>query len=460
MGYPVRMMRSGLLDRRRVSWWVCLLLSHALLGCGSGPPPDVLLLVVDTLRADHLGVYGYPRPTSPALDRFAESATIVAEGFAPASWTLPSVGSLFTSTYPSHHGLRVRDGATEMDTMRPDLVTIAEAFHARGYRTVALVTNPWLNVAKHGLARGFDEYRGVVEADADALHRAARKALEEEDRRPLFLYLHYMDVHGPYALPRAGDPDPGQTPTAYRRALKRSEIAAVPRYLVKPMARRLDTYVDAYDRGIRRWDASFGRFVDWLGSTGRLDRTVIAVVSDHGEEFLEHGGWNHGETLYQEQLFVPWILHVPGWSGPSHEDNVVSLIDVGPTLLGTIGAAAPPTMSGRNLLAERFGEEPRLLYAETDVRTGGTPDAAKAAVAMRRGQVKLVARQQGRQCFDLARDPQEQAPSDSACDNEDIAQLDAWVTEIRGSAVAPANVTSQPIDPDVRERLRELGYEE
>jgi arylsulfatase A-like enzyme len=162
-------------------------------GCsrpGETQRPDVMLLLVDTLRADHLGLHGYPRPTSPALDRFAEDALVFDSVVSPAPWTLPAVGSLLTSTYPSVHGLRTRSGPKLSTRMREGLSTLAETFREAGYRTAAVVTNPWVNTAGHGLQRGFDFYVGDVDKTADEIHELARTILEEDDPRPLFLYLH------------------------------------------------------------------------------------------------------------------------------------------------------------------------------------------------------------------------------------------------------------------------------
>lgn len=139
-----------------------MLLLGAVAGCG-GPPQqhDVFLLVVDTLRADHVGSYGYPRPTSPQLDRLAVSATVFTDVLAPAPWTLPSIGSLMTANFPSVHGLQARKRRGALDSLRPGLATLAETLKNEGYRTVALVTNPWVVIREHGLDRGFDEYSEV-----------------------------------------------------------------------------------------------------------------------------------------------------------------------------------------------------------------------------------------------------------------------------------------------------------
>ncbi len=338
------------------------------------------------------------------------SNSVFDDVFAPSSWTLPSVASMMTSVYPSIHGLSAHSGAVEFESLRPGLETLPQLFRDRGYRTLAVVTNPWVATPKHGLERGFEEYRYPEDADADAVHRIAREILAKNDPRPLFLYLHYMDVHAPYALPRPGDPDLGPPPERYRRRLNEKELGVVPPYSRLPAAKGLEEYVDAYDRGIRRWDHSFGEFVDWLHSTGRLDDTLVVVVADHGEEFLEHGGWDHGRTLYQEQLLVPWILYIPGSPGRRVDDRVVSLIDVAPTLLGAVGAEIPSTMAGRDMLSARRGRESRTLFSETRVRLGGKADARMKQLAIRRGKGKLILGPRGHWCFDLERDPDERSP--------------------------------------------------
>jgi arylsulfatase A-like enzyme len=421
----------------------------------TGSFPDVFLLLVDTLRADHLGLYGYPRDTSPELDRFAASSIVFDDVFAPSSWTLPSVGSVMTGNYPSTHGLRAKSGGKALVSLRPDLVTLAEAFREKGYRTAAVVSNPWM-VSEHGVARGFEEFQDVDSRSAYWLHAFARRMLEQEDPRPVFLYLHYMDVHGPYRRGPEGSEALGPVPGRLQRPLTAEERAAIPAYLRMKDAATLDAYVDAYDQGIRRWDRAFGRWIGWLRETGRLEGSVVVVIADHGEEFAEHGGWNHGETLYQEQLAVPWVMHVPGEKPRRVDDRVVSLIDVAPTLLAAVGVPIPATMAGRDVLADPPPPE-RPLLSETDVRLGGAHDAEAAQVALRRGRLKVIHSNRGRECFDLGADPLELDSNTNAECETAGSDLERRVRRLRENAPQDAGA-ELPLDEKQRERLRALGY--
>jgi len=190
-----------------------------------------------------------------------------------------------------------------------------------------------LNGAIHNwleLQQGFETYETALREPADFVHARARRILEADDPRPVFLYLHYMDVHGPYVAQRDESlPTLGPVEERARRPLTRAEKKKVPSYLRIPKARTVSGYVDAYDRGIQIWDRSFGEFARWLDETGRLGNTIVVIVSDHGEELLEHGGWNHGLTVFEEQIYVPWILRIPGEAGRRIDGAAVSLIDVG-----------------------------------------------------------------------------------------------------------------------------------
>lgn len=429
-----------------------------LLALGScGDParrPDVLLLLVDTLRADHLGLYGYPRPTSPELDRFAARAIVFEEVLAPASWTLPSVASLFTSSYVSRHGLRAKRGNESSTRMRADLPTLAEAFSQAGYRSVAVVANPWVDTRGHGLQRGFEDYQSAQGEDADALQARARSALEDDDPRPVFLYVHYMDVHGPYRTGgEPGEPDLGPIADAYRRDLDDAEREAIPKYLQLEGVDRLGVYLDAYDRGIRRFDAAFGRFVDWLRDSGRLENSVIAVVSDHGEEFLEHGGWHHGASVYQEQVRVPWILHDPAAPSERIASRAVSLVDVAPTLLARAGLEAPPSMRGLDQLGAVDPERP--VYSETHVRRGFVM-RREPIVAMQRGHRKWLVGERAGGCFDRARDPDERSPG--PCEPGSLAELRRWSRRQASEGLALGDTEAFELDPGEARRLEALGY--
>jgi arylsulfatase A-like enzyme len=444
---------------RRRSICCAAALACALVACSDPGPPDVLLLVVDTLRADRLSLYGSPRITSPRLDRFASESVVFDAAVAPASWTLPSVASLMTSRHPSVHGLRARNGSRHFTTMRTGLTTLSEAFLQGGYRTVALGTNPWVSASGHGLRRGFEDYRVLTDETADEVNAQAREILESNDARPLFLYVHYMDVHGPYVAGRDEPiPELGALEERYTRKLAAAERKKLPGYLVLEGADSLDTYVDAYDRGIRAWDREFGELVDWLDETGRLERTIVAVTSDHGEEFLEHGGWNHGETVYEEQIRVPWVLRAPGVP-PRRISRLASLIDVGPTLLALAAIDVPETMVGVNALADGRPGQQRAVFSETHLKkTRGRRRHKPPLVAMRRGNQKWIVEGPRRRCFDLASDPLEQR--EVKCDPAGYAEIARWLAEVerRGKAFGE-QVEFEPSE-ERKQHLRELGYVE
>jgi arylsulfatase A-like enzyme len=343
--------------------------------------------------------------------------------------------------------------------MRDGLTTVSEAFSRGGYRTAALGTNPWVNASGHGLRRGFEDYRLLPDTRAAEVNAQAKEILEADDARPLFLYVHYMDVHGPYVAGNAeGIPDLGAVEERYTRELAADERKRLPGYLVLEGADSLATYVDAYDRGIRAWDRAFGELVDWLDETGRLDRTVVAVTSDHGEEFLEHGGWNHGDTVYDEQVRVPWVLRAPG-ARPRRVPGLASGIDMAPTLLALASLPVPETMAGLNALAEGAPREQRAVFSETHLRKGGGRRRDKRSLlALRRGHRKWIVEGQTRRCFDLASDPLEQRPVE--CDPAGFADVARWFVELerRGEALGERS-WFEPSE-ERKQQLRELGYAE
>lgn len=458
MRYQPRMLERSTNSFR--SGCVAVVLVLCFFGCRADRRhPDVLLLIVDTLRADHLHHYGYPRNTSPALDAFANSSTVFRQVVAPASWTLPSTASLMTGTYPSLHGLRAQKGLASVTTLRAEVATLAEAFRAKGYQTAAVVTNPWVSSDEHGLRRGFTDFREVDKFSSDQINQVARELLAEQ--RPVFLYLHYMDVHGPYNQSgRERVEDMGPVRKSDWRPLGRKERKTLPGYLRIPGVRRLDGYVDAYDRGIRAWDDDFGKLVGWLRRTDRLDHTVVSVLADHGEEFLDHGGWDHGTTLYQEQIAVPWILYAPNKRSHHVRDDVVSLIDVAPTLLGAAGVPVPTTMMGRDLGVER-GNTLVSVFSEHGTRSDSAGGAGATWVAARRGDMKWIVGPEGGRCYDLRSDPREQAPTASSrCEPQLPRDLEHWRRETAKKVAMMAAQPTSTLSPSDRERLRELGYGE
>lgn len=321
--------------------------------------PDIVLIVVDTLRADHLGVYGYPRETSPTLDRLAERGTLFDASWGAAPWTLPSIMSIMTSRYPSGH--RVENDGLRLD---PGIPTLAQTLEAGGYATGGFVSHIYVT-GTFGFSRGFQrfedfdlddpEYRleAGMEPDATRVTDAALKWLADQGDRPVFLFVHFFDPHWPYESP---DQFRALFPSDYRGELD-AGYDSISRYQdpnidMPPDYRAF--LIDRYDGEIRYVDSEIARLLEGLRKAGRLDRSWITVTSDHGEEFKEHGSVGHGRNLYEEVVHVPLLIAAPATSaeGPGGRriETPVSGIDLFPTLIDLAGfERGPPGLEGISL---------------------------------------------------------------------------------------------------------------
>ena len=318
---------------------------------GSGGRDNVVVILIDTLRADHLGHHGYDRPTSPFLDELAADHVSFTRAHGTAPHTVPSVLSLWSATYPARHGNQYYPGLDSFEAgklrMPPSvpgaLPLLAELFRERGYGTAAVVTNPWLQ-ADWGFDRGFDEYRFMADAVAADVNRAALEVLDAlSPEEPFLLYLHYMDVHTPY-----------QSPDAIRDAFTQG-MTGRQVYANGPFPGLTEEdlhYTEAcYDASIRGLDEALKRLFAELRERDLADSTLFAIVSDHGEEFGDHGGLGHGTTLYGELLKVPLVFVHPDLArNPREIDVPVSVVDVLPTLLELTDTPAPGGMMGRSLV--------------------------------------------------------------------------------------------------------------
>jgi arylsulfatase A-like enzyme len=311
--------------------------------------------VVDALRADHLGCYGYARPTSPNVDAFAREATAF-RAVAPSSWTKASVASLFTGRSPLEHGAQDRG-----DMLVPGSLTLAERLGAAGYRTYAVYANDWIG-GTFGVDQGFGE-RLLLHARSDRLTRellACLRRLRPEDR--LFVYVHTIDPHAPYeptAEYRARFAPPGST--LERVSAVWLEDAAARARRGEPLPPHLVEEVTAlYDAEVAFNDRQFGLFLEALKRRGLYDDSLIVFTADHGEELFDHGGVAHGHTLFREVLDIPLIVKWPRGiePPPATSASPVSLLDVLPTVLDCAGLPLPPDLEGRSLL-RTVAETPR-----------------------------------------------------------------------------------------------------
>src|SRR5262245_41332654 len=276
-------------------------------GVGAKRRPSIVLVLVDALRPDHLGCYGYRRLTSPVLDSFAASAVVFENAVAVSSWTKPSIPSLFTSLYPSQHGVfegSAHGDAPESDVLPDEAVTLAETLKERGYATAAFVNNLHLR-PRSGLAQAHDRYEELSEpAQIMVQHLLAwMHGASGSEGRPLFGYIHLLDAHWPYTVSAAAARAVGGdrqriAPNGVDRSLRDS----VNQGLVKLSPEELEDLIVRYDAAIRSVDDAFGELLAGLTAGGALDEMVVLATADHGEEFLEHGLLGHGDALYEESL--------------------------------------------------------------------------------------------------------------------------------------------------------------
>ena len=343
-------------------------------GVLAGVKPDIFLYVVDALRADHLGCYGYERDTSPNTDRFAEENTLFVNAYAPASWTRASGASIFTGLLAKHHRTMTRN-----DALPDSLVTLAEFLQEQGYYTIAFVGNGNLN-AKLGFGQGFDKYRGFFRQDypvtmlvpADELVDHASRFLarytRKASRAPLFMLVWTMDPHDPYAPKESVKDmfgiDQYQAVDTYPLEFLRN-VRSGKRRLTKSEANYVET---RYDQEIYFNDISFGDLLDAFKRLGVYDDAMIIFTSDHGEEFFEHGGVGHGLTLYNEQVKIPLIVKAPQLA-PGREMKRVQLTDIYPTVADVLAGEPPYTLDGRSLFADDTGVRTLFFEEELDGNT-------------------------------------------------------------------------------------------
>lgn len=416
----------------------------------------MIVYLVDTLRADHLGCYGYKKPVSPRIDAFAQEATLFRHAVAQSPWTRPSVATILTGLLPRTHGVHRKKHA-----LAPEAVTLAEALQGRGYRTAGFITNG--NVARSfGFGQGFDTYEllGRRRSAATDVHARAAEWLEKEWKgdAPFFLYLHTVEPHAPYAPPEpfrqrfaSGVRNEALTRMRFLRQLEEGTVPA------SPGLRR--DLLALYDAEIAANDAAFGNLIDLLRQRGLWQDTIVVFVSDHGEEFFDHGGWEHGKTLHTEMLDIPLIVRVPGAGNGRTVERQAQHADVMPTVLDALGIPIPAAVEGRSLLPWMAGS------ASGD---GGEEDAAfswldeygvQAASVTTPGWRLIDQRSPGfkRSLYDRRADPQEQ--SDRAVDRPVrsgylATRIKAEEQPRKGMLKAREGV----MDPELRRQLRALGY--
>ena len=430
--------------------------------------PSLVLVSLDTLRADHLGSYGYPRATSPFLDSLAAAGALLERYVAAASSTRPSHMTMFTSLQPSVHGTTENIGVRDLPIAA---TTLAEQLSEAGIATAAFTENGAIDRSR-GFARGFDVYvenrdaeradlrRGQIEETFTA-GRAWLDALSAGGDRRFFLFLHTYEVHNPFT-----------PPAAYASLFEGDGAVPAP-----SDALRADWDPLLYDREIRYADDQMRALVEGLRAAGLLEDTFLLVTSDHGEAFLEHGFVAHGASVHEEVLHVPWILVGPGIPAGLRIPEPVPMVDLMPTVLELMGVEATGAEMGRSQAARLRGgpapAERRAIYseawAERAYRARGFEPILQPSLALREGRFKLIRTRSGEtghrfELFDLEADPGEEQEL-SERHPEALARLADLLAEYDGAVAAlHARLGGQDaasegrIDPDLEEKLRALGY--
>lgn len=410
--------------------------------------PDVVVILIDTLRRDHLPFYGYEDSTAPFMQQLSGDSVVFQRAFSASSWTAPSTATLFTGLYPPQHGVvqgffankthaarleKRGEAKIDLNRISDDLETLPEVFAARGYQTFGVASN--INIGEEmGFASGFDSFSRMTQVDADELAEHARTWVKQANpSMPTFMYFHFNDVHKPYQ-PRA----PWYKATGTRRGDR----------------------LAAYDSEIRFVDEVIrGLYTD----LGWQRNTLLVLVSDHGEEFRDHGGTLHGPTLYPELTRILWMVHSPGVLAADNIDTPVSGVDFLPTMASLLGWQPATHWQGVAALGaleskgkkKRGGEvaDQRMHFLHREKLGKGSLWGAywDRFLYIERPNAKPL-------LFDYLADPG--ATLNIAAQYQDfVATLQGAVQEFRAKA-RKGQAVQHELDQDLMEQLRSLGYVE
>jgi arylsulfatase A-like enzyme len=412
----------------------------AAAACGRPVPggPNVLLVIIDTVRSDHLGCYGYSRNTTPSLDSLASRGTLFLNTMSQSPWTIPSTASIFTGLTPAVHRVGMIDGV--IYGLDPALPTASTLMSDAGYATFGEFSVAWLR-AEMGFDTGFDHFHCYSDHRShcgEIVDSLAAWIDSLPAGRPWFAIIHFYEPHDPYAPHQPYDTlFAGRTPPPFQGdsiwLLDDSER------LIEPLQR--EALEIRYDGELRQVDDSLSRLFGFLRAGGHAGNTLVIVTADHGEEFLDHGGTGHGRTFYQEILSVPLILSGPGIPRAGKRRDLAAGIDILPTILETAGIPLPDFLEGVSLL-------------------GPAPDRAVPASSPKDGNMVCIGRGMQRQIwdpadgsvsrFDLTTDPDElnPLPADSTM-MDDLGEYRAR-TPLGNPAATP--------EGELDNSLRDLGY--
>jgi arylsulfatase A-like enzyme len=441
----------------------------------TGRPPDVIVLLIDTLRSDRLGYLGSNRGLSPFIDSLAQRATVFSRAHSASSWTSPSVASLFTSRYPSQHGINAFSSVLDASEQ-----TLAEQLQQGGYVTGGFTANLLIN-ASAGYDQGFDHfhlyYTRPLKERAPHLHRDVLGWLDQtraaHPEAPVFVYVQYMEAHEPLQ-------PPGEVLRRFaeQRGFDQARTARLAQLArgAPPLERFDEADIplaeDLYDAEVMSLDDSLRLFFDELDKRGRFDDSLIVVTADHGEEFLDHGAVGHGHTLFEELIHVPLIIKLPRQRDRVDVGDVVSLVDVAPTILEAARVSPPAPFMGQSLLAEMqrswlwrllhsvlAASPPHEAYSELGgVATAARPKLHQSSLLSNGGEKLIQLRTGGDESYDLRGDPRER--NRDGLSPGRVESLSKAIAGIQKDLTTTHPARTRALDEETRERMRALGYDD
>jgi arylsulfatase A-like enzyme len=435
------------------------------------PAKNVLLVVLDTLRRDRLGCYGYARRTSPEIDSLASSATRFTRAFSTSSWTVPSHASLFTGRFPFEHGAHLQEerigGHHVVSALDDGWVTLAELLASEGYSTAAFVANAGFLAPAFKLDRGFDLFH-AEQVPSHELAPAITTWLGEaaQRKRPFFLFVNFVDTHRPYnARPRPGLFDPPATwdEGELFDALF-TEVMHARRSFPHALARRV---IDQYDTAVANLDDTVGHLLRRLEALGLYNETLIVITSDHGEYLGEHELVGHAKDLYQETNHIPLLMKAAYQLRPHIDSRPVSLVDI-PALI-TDQLCGSVRRRGRQLFPNRPGSHPVLMEIHFSIgREMEHRDMARRFERTRTAIVdwpyKLIHSSDGEHAlFNVEEDPTETRNlfhQEPRLASRLQRQLEAYQLAHRAPAPQPTEHRAPNLEGESLQRLRALGYVE
>jgi arylsulfatase A-like enzyme len=424
---------------------------------------NLVLVSMDTLRADHLRCYGYTKPTSPNIDALAARGTRFNTTLSTSAWTSPAHASLFTSRYPSQVGIVRYNEGEFVNHLQDGETTLAEVLRRAGYETSAFTGGGFVS-NKLGFAQGFDEYWSAPLGQQKLEHHLEPTldwiARHERQDRPFFLFLHFYDCH------RAYDP-PSEWAERFAASSSRPLTEqALCGQSTPPTADQISLQKGLYDAEIAFADDQLGRVFRALEASGHAQDTLIVFTADHGEEFKDHGGCDHIGSVYQELVHVPLVM--AGLEIPAGKvvEAPVSLIDVAPTILDLLGVEREARMEGDSLVAVIHGAKPERRYQFFE--SGFLADATvRRGVSSARAKLIFDAADRPIELYDLSVDPNERenllaTPRLQAVRNRMLTAYLAWRAHVSGPAPSDQQTTRNEyrLDSATQQQVRALGYSE